>query len=363
MRLRVSEVRWLKVEKDACPNMFRYILCYMILRRQDKMLDRKNKNKSWIRSTDDIFNEFLQIPEVEITWDFPFIPLDQLKIEEIVFIINPRRLRGSDFLMRWEQGRWAENIVLKSLNSTSKYGVIRYGPSTVAPTDPRELELFFEKMDELSKEGKRPDILLYDKANYEYALKEINQRISSVERIIEVSSSEIEDIINMAKVAIEVENSLWVTEKMPGFGKTPDKYTRGKRKGQLKFSGPVPTIIVKEEDIKPLQDWQNKYEIPIYVVHVFFDRAYFIKFDEIFDYLKSGLIGFEVQKYTNPDGTASTPKNILKIPYILCKEFGTVKNPKLVPKSFVDKNGKVMTYVTFEGGELILSKEVFKEWG
>ena len=53
MRLRVSEVRWLKVEKDACPNMFRYILCYMMLRRQDKMLDRKKKNKSWIRSTDD----------------------------------------------------------------------------------------------------------------------------------------------------------------------------------------------------------------------------------------------------------------------------------------------------------------------
>lgn len=25
------------------------------------------------------------------------------------FLLNPRRLRGSDFLMRWSQGVWAKN--------------------------------------------------------------------------------------------------------------------------------------------------------------------------------------------------------------------------------------------------------------
>jgi len=29
---------------------------------------------------------------------------------------------------------------------------------------------------------------------------------------------------------------------------------------------------------------------------------------------------------------------------------------------FIDKNGKVMTYVTFEGGEIELAAAVFEEW-
>lgn len=310
----------------------------------------------------DLFNKFLQLPEVEITWEFPLVIIDKITKEDLVFVINPRRLRGSDFLMRWEQGRWAEDIVIRSLNNTQEYGVIQYGPSTVAPTDPKELESFFEKIEKILVEGKRPDLLLFNKDDYNYVLKEINERIGSIEKIVEIPSAEIGDIISKAKVAIEVENSLWVTEKMPGFGKPPLRYTKGKRKGQLKFQGPIPTIIVKEEDIQPLKNWQNEFKVPIYVVHVFFDRAYFIKFDKIFDYLKRGDIGFEIQKYTNPDGTPSTPKKIIKVPYVLCKEFGKVKNPKLVPKSFIDKNGKVMTYVTFEGGEIELSEEVFKEW-
>ncbi len=71
----------------------------------------------------------------------------------------------------------------------------------------------------------------------------------------------------------------------------------------------------------------------------------------------------ETQRYTNPDGTASSPKQIVKVPYILCKEFGIVSGPQLMPKTFVDKNGKVMTYVTFLGGEVHLSSAVFEEWG
>jgi hypothetical protein len=28
------------------------------------------------------------------------------------FLLNPRRLRGSDFLMRWSQGVWSEELVI-----------------------------------------------------------------------------------------------------------------------------------------------------------------------------------------------------------------------------------------------------------
>jgi len=309
----------------------------------------------------DCFNLYLQLPESELIWETEgavYLPPD-----EIYFLINPRRLRGSDFLMRWAQGRWSEEIVIRALNRTAQFGVIPYGPSTVAPEDPEELELFFQKMDVINQEGKRPDLLLYDKATYDWACNEVCRRFGSVEKVAETSSSVLEDVISKANAALEVENSLWVTEKMPGFGKPFSRYKRGKSKGRLKPAGIIPTIIVKQEDITRLQQWEDNFGVPIYIVHIFYDRGYFVKFSNVLDMLESGELGTEAQRYTNPDGTAASPKYIVKVPYILCKEFGTVSGQRLLPKTFVDKNGKVMTYVTFSGGDIQLSPHVFDLWG
>lgn len=308
----------------------------------------------------DFFNLYLELPMVELEWDFGVS--DSLAPADIDFLINPRRLRGSDFLMRWAQGRWSEEIVMRALDQTSQLGVVPYGPSTVAPEDPTALEVFFEKMDVIALEGKRPDLLLYDKTTLEWVKDELESRLGSIEKMAETSSTALKDIIAKARAAFEIENSLWVTEKMPGFGKPFSRYTRGKNKGRLKPAGIIPTIIVKEEDIPRLQLWEAAYGIPIYVVHIFYDRGYFIKFSDILALLSSGELAMETQRFSNPDGTAATPKQIVKVPYILCKEFGTVSGPQLLPKTFVDKNGKVMTYVTFSGGQVHLSPPVFEEW-
>jgi len=309
----------------------------------------------------DSFNLYLQLPETELIWEIE-TPI-KISLEDHDFLINPRRLRGSDFLMRWAQGRWSEEIVVRALNQTSQFGVIPYGPSTVAPEDPNALELFFEKMDVIAQEGKRPDLLLYDRSTFDWAQSTLEHRLGSVEKMAETSSAQVRDVIAKARAALEVENSLWVTEKMPGFGRPFSRYTRGKNKGRLKPAGIIPTIIVKQEDIPRLQQWEADYAIPIYVVHIFYDRGYFIKFSDVLTLLDSGELGMEIQRFTNPDGTAASPKQIVKVPYILCKEFGTVSGPTLVPRTFVDKNGKVMTYVTFSGGEVRLSPAVFEEWG
>jgi hypothetical protein len=294
-------------------------------------------------------------------WEFE--GSDQFAPSELDFRFNPRRLRGSDFLMRWSQGRWSEEIVIRALNQTRQFGVIPYGPSTIAPEDPHELELFFETMDTIAQEGKRPDLLLYEKTRFHWARTSLERRLGNIEKIVETPSTQLRDVIVQAHAALEIENSLWVTEKMPGFGKPFSRYTRGKNKGRLKPSGIIPTIIIKEEDIPRLQQWEEAYGVPIYVVHIFYDRGYFVKFDEVMDLLDSGELGMEIQRFTNPDGTASSPKQIVKVPYILCKEFGMVSGQGLKPMTFVDKNGKVMTYATFSGGEIQLLPAVFKEWG
>lgn len=197
----------------------------------------------------DLFTAYLQLPTDELEWEFG--GADHFVLDEGDFLINPRRLRGNDFLMRWAQGRWSEEIVIRALNQTSQWGVIPI----------------------------------------------------------------------------------------------------------------IPTVIVKQEDIPRLQQWEADYRIPIYVVHIFYDRGYFVKFDDVLAWLDSGELGLETQRFTNPDGTASSAKQIVKVPYVLCQEFGAVSGPQLVPRTFVDKNGKVMTYVTFEGGEVHLSPAVFEEWG
>lgn len=308
----------------------------------------------------ELFNIYLELPTSELVWEFDVA--ERFSPDEIDFLINPRRLRGSDFLMRWQQGRWSEEIVIRALNQTAEFGVLPYGPSTIAPEEPKELELFFERMEIIETEGKRPDLLLYDRADFDWASRELEQRLGSAEAMAETPSEAVRDIITRAQAAFEIENSLWVTEQMPGFGKPFTRYTRGKNAGRLKPAGIIPTIIVKDEDIPRLASWQAEYGVPIYIVHIFYDRGYFVLFDEILKFLASGELGMETQKFTNPDGTAATPKQIVKVPYILCKEFGTVTGPTLRPQTFVDKNGKVMTYVTFEGGDITLSPAVFEEW-
>jgi len=61
----------------------------------------------------DYFNLYLQLPTSELIWEIGGAV--HLSPDHIDFIINPRRLRGSDFLMRWAQGRWSEEIVIRAL--------------------------------------------------------------------------------------------------------------------------------------------------------------------------------------------------------------------------------------------------------
>jgi hypothetical protein len=69
--------------------------------------------------------------------------------------LNPRQLRGSDFLMRWSQGAWSELRLKEALNRTGLFYALPYGPSGAAPDDdPREVELYFLRLEQAGL-GKR----------------------------------------------------------------------------------------------------------------------------------------------------------------------------------------------------------------
>jgi AccI restriction endonuclease len=91
------------------------------------------------------------------------------------FWLNPRRLRGSDFLMRWSQGVWSEKRLLEAVNTTKEFFAIPYGPSGTAPTKSvREFELYFERLEAAGRgKIKRPDLLIFRTADKAAVEKDI----------------------------------------------------------------------------------------------------------------------------------------------------------------------------------------------
>ena len=120
------------------------------------------------------FEKILEVTEEEI--EFHFYGYDDISWSD--FLLNPRRLRGSDFLMRWSQGLWSEQRLVDAMSKSDKFFATAYGPSSTAPTEVRAFELYFERLEEagLSK-MKRPDLLIHKKANE----KKVREIINDIE--------------------------------------------------------------------------------------------------------------------------------------------------------------------------------------
>lgn len=274
------------------------------------------------------------------------------------FWLNPRKLRGSDFLMRWSQGVWSEKRLMDATNKTGQFYAIPYGPSGTAPTDDvRAFELYFERLEAAGLGNiKRPDLLVFKIADKPFVDKFL-AGIGGEEELPFITEDKLQPIIQKAIIAVECENSLWVAEKMPDY-KTPMKAQKrlGGKFG-LSKTAVLPTVIIKEEDRIPLNKWQEQNKIPIHVWHVFFDRAYGLSLDEAQRLVKEGLILPTEQVFQAPGG-ATTKKAIYKYYYHYAYPLGVAnERPQLIPAFIEDKNGHILPYVKFEGGSLEMTPD------
>ncbi|MEX8546035.1 MAG: AccI family restriction endonuclease [Mucilaginibacter sp.] len=282
--------------------------------------------------------------------------LELTGIKEITwadFWLNPRRLRGSDFLMRWSQGVWSEKRLTDAINNTKLFYAIAYGPSGTAPTnDVRAFELYFERLKAAGLGNiKRPDLLVFKIEDKPFVDKFLED-IGGVEELPFIVENELQELVQKAIIAVECENSLWVAEKMPSFNSSLKAQKRLGGKLGLSKSSVLPTVIIKEEDRIPLKGWQEINKVPIHVWHVFFDRAYGLSFDEAERLVKDGLIEPTIQTFQAPGG-ATTKKAIYKYYYHYAYPLGISKErPELIPAYIEDKNGHILPYVKFEGGTL-----------
>jgi hypothetical protein len=277
------------------------------------------------------------------------------------FLLNPRRLRGSDFLMRWSQGVWSERRLLEAVNSTGKFFAIPYGPSGTAPTDDvRAFELYFERLEEAGLGTiKRPDLLVFDIKDKNFVAEFLNKS-GGEEELPFIKESDLTPLLSKAIIAVECENSLWVAEKMPHYGKEMRPQKRLDKKPGFAKNAVLPTVIIKNEDLAPLREWQSTHNIPIHIWHVFFDRAYGLSFDEAMRLLDEKYILPTEQVFQAPGG-ATTKKSIYKFYYRYAYELGiSTEQPTLLPAYIEDKNGHILPYVKFEGGSLNLCKDALR---
>jgi len=277
------------------------------------------------------------------------------------FLLNPRRLRGSDFLMRWSQGVWSENRLIEAVNQTKKYFAIPYGPSGTAPTDDvRAFELYFERLEEAGLgKIKRPDLLVFKKSD-EQEVKKILESVGGVQELPFTVEEKLKPLLEKAIIAVECENSLWKSKKMPDYATefSPQKRLGGKL--GLKKTAILPTVIIKEEDRLPLKAWQERNPVKIHVWHVFYDQAFGISLDEADRLITENLIQPTTQTFQAPGG-ATTKKAIYKIYYRYAYPLGeAVEEPSLVSDSVEDKNGHILPYVKFHGGKLVLKDDAIK---
>jgi AccI restriction endonuclease len=305
------------------------------------------------------FDETLSVPAEELEFELRGC----LSVPWSDFLLNPRRLRGSDFLMRWSQGVWSEKRLIQAVELTDRFVAIPYGPSGTAPDkDPREVELYFERLDRASSDGmKRPDLLVLRKRD-ELAAERAIEEIGGLQELpfTHEDDPRMKILLAMSVVAIECENSLWRARQMPDYGA---EFTSQRRLGGhpiLKKAAVLPTIIIKEEDREKLRGWQTRRGIPIHVWHVFYDLAFGIAFDSIEDLIEKGLIMQTEQVFQAPGG-ATTRKTIYKIYYQYGYPLGETRDePNLKADHITDKNGHILPYVRFEGGTFTLSAEALK---
>ncbi len=274
------------------------------------------------------------------------------------FLLNPRRLRGSDFIMRWSQGVWSEARIMQAVNETEDFFAIPYGPSGIAPQDDvRAFELYFERLEAAGLGAiKRPDILIFRKTD-QTIIQRIIEHLGGLSELpftIE-SDNGIQQMLSKAIVALECENSLWKGKLMPDYGAAlkPQKRLNGKL--GLKKNAVLPTIILKDEDRQPLEAWQEAHRVPIYIWHVFYDMAFGIALDTAQKLIQEGYILATEQIFQAPGG-ATTKKALYKFYYHYGFPIGdAVEEPSA--KHIIDKNGHILPYVHFEGGKLALSAE------
>lgn len=320
---------------------------------------------------------------------------------------------SSEFITNKQQGDWAEDVIFRAINDNSDNIVaVRYGKSDDLVAGDAGFEQFFnEYQNELDAIGKRPEILLFKKNDFDEALgydisskksSEIGDYVAKAFAGIEVRSSAFlinkyteetnRIVLENIDRAIELKNDVLsnyidlLEQKRPElidllqqlnetsvrtFDFRATSWRSSQRLQELSFKlseikkclkiiqkRNSLSITPKVEDLKVVYKWTMTYNVPHFYVQVFFDRVYGISFKHILELVSNPDL--EDDKYFVEQDTKNQNKTTIKIPSqdgVCLAQAVTEPDHHSVRKEL--NKGRLLFYVKFDGGEAFLDKQNF----
>jgi type II restriction enzyme len=322
---------------------------------------------------------------------------------------RPPTQASSNFITNKEQGDWAEHLVFSAINKTSKnFVAIKYGKSDNLVAGQAGFDTFYrEFQDELETIGKRPDLLIFKKADFnpdlgydisKYPHNTLGTYIKKAIAGIEVRSSAFllekyeaamqsrmaayQEIILTTKDLILTEFQQELNHpsrqsyiqilqnitpetigvagfRIPGWSSTERLSSLNNHLKALKNAlrqiqkRDYLSITPKVEDLKVVYKWIECFNVPHFYFQVFFDNIYGISFEQILSILADpNLEGnvFSVEK-----DVKNQNKTTLKIKATAGKLIASkIDEPAHESVRKEMDRGRLLFHVTFKGGTAYL---------
>lgn len=340
------------------------------------------------------------------------VPIQLVNFEEPRDKARTPTQASSNFITNKEQGDWAENLIARAINETSNnFVAVKYGKSDNLVAGEDGFDTFYQDFQyELDTIGKRPDLLIFNKSDFDNDLGfdisqephwKITDYVKKAIAGIEVRSSAFlidryEGAMQartekFVQIALETKdkiltdfldilehparqnyiellnsitaNTLNVTDfRVPSWSSS-DRLIQVKNLfRQLKNAikeiqkRDYLSITPKVEDIKVVYKWIETFNVPHFYFQVFFDKVYGISFEQILKIISNsdndGVI-FSVETDTkNQNKTTIKINSKSGVPIAL-----KVDEPLHESVRKEMDRGRLLFYVTFKGGTAYLDIE------
>ena len=316
---------------------------------------------------------------------------------------------SSNFITNKEQGDWAENLITRAINESSKnFVAVKYGKSDSIVAGDEGFDTFYQDFQtELDEIGKRPDLLIFKKMDFVEALgydisqlphHDITDYVKKAIAGIEVRSSAF--LIDKYEAAMQVrtekftEIALSIRDRIlvdyldildtptrrkyipvlnsitnetlsvanftvPGWGSSERLVEANNLLKELKKAikeiqkRDHLSITPKVEDIKVVYKWIETFNVPHFYFQVFFDKVYGISFEQILEIIsdpeKEGSI-FSVEADTKNQNKTTIKINSKSGSQLAYK----IDEPQHESVRKEMGRGRLLFYVTFKGGTAYL---------
>lgn len=316
---------------------------------------------------------------------------------------------SSNFITNKEQGDWAENLITRAINETSKnFVAVKYGKSDDLVAGEDGFDNFYQEFqNELDTIGKRPDLLIFKKSDFNLNLgfdisqiphHQISEYVKKAIAGIEVRSSAF--LIDRYETAMQIRTEKFTQialqtkelilaefldilqhpsrqnyiEMLKGITANTlnvadfrvPSWSSSERLIQVKDLFRKLKIAIKEiqkrdylsitpkvEDIKVVYKWIETFNVPHFYFQVFFDKVYGISFEQILEIISNSdneSVIFSVETDTKNQNKTTIKINSKSGKLIASK----VIEPKHESVRKEMDRGRLLFYVTFKGGTAFL---------